>query len=216
MAWNICLTLCVTSTKAVQSPGLQRYTMKQTPPRTSIIKQVKCWLEKLVIGENLCPFARQPYDAGRIRFVISQAEEIETLLTDVLAELLYLRETPLEEAETSLLILPQMLEDFLDYNDVLDLVDALLQQQQMEGEFQVASMHPDYQFTETEFDDAQNFSNRSPYPILHLIREESLSRALEQFPNPEQIPERNIRHMQALGSTTLQKLLSQCTTKEGH
>lgn len=215
MAWNICLTLCVTSTKAVQSPGLQRYTMKQTLPTTSIIKQVKCWLEKLVIGENLCPFARQPYDAGRIRFVISQTEEIETLLTDVLAELLYLRETPLEEAETSLLILPQMLEDFLDYNDFLDLVDALLQQQEMEGEFQVASMHPDYQFAETEFDDAQNFTNRSPYPILHLIREESLSRALEQFPNPEQIPERNIHHMQALGSTALQKLLSQCTTKEG-
>ena len=188
--------------------------MNQMTTSAQIIEQVSCWLETLVIGEGLCPFARQPYQAGRIRFVVSRAEDEETLLIELLRELLYLRETPREEAETSLLILPQMLQDFLDYNDFLDPVDALLEQEQMGGEFQIATMHPNYQFADTDFDDAQNYSNRSPYPILHLLREESLSHALEQFPHPEQIPERNIRHMQSLGSAALQQMLSQCMAKE--
>jgi len=184
--------------------------MNHIIPSADVIEQSRCWLEKLVIGEGLCPFARQPYEAGRVRFVVSSAENDEALLEDLLAELLYLQKTPLQEAETSLLILPYMLQDFLDYNDFLDLVDALLEQQQMEGEFQIATMHPDYQFVDTDFNDAQNYTNRSPYPLLHLIREESLTRVLQQFPNPEQIPERNIRHMQALGTATLQQLLSPC------
>lgn len=187
--------------------------MNQITVSAHVIEKVKCWLETLVIGEGLCPFAHQPYQSGRIRFLVSSAQDEETLLTDVLAELLLLRETPLEDAETSLLILPQMLQDFLDYNDFLDLVDALLQQEQMEGEFQIASMHPDYQFADTEFEDAQNYTNRSPYPILHLLREESLSLVLEQLPHPEQIPERNIRHMQSLGSAVLQQMLSHCMAK---
>ncbi|MDH5360617.1 MAG: DUF1415 domain-containing protein [Gammaproteobacteria bacterium] len=184
--------------------------MNQIIPPADVIQQTRCWLETLVIGEGLCPFARQPYEAGRVRFVVSSARNDEALLEDLLAELSYLQKTPLQEVETSLLILPYMLQDFLDYNDFLDLVDALLEQQQMEGEFQIATMHPYYQFAETEFDDAQNYTNRSPFPLLHLIREESLTRVLQQFPNPEQIPERNIRHMQALGTAALQQLLSPC------
>ncbi|MDH5182932.1 MAG: DUF1415 domain-containing protein [Gammaproteobacteria bacterium] len=187
--------------------------MNQITVSAHVIEKVKCWLEILVIGEGLCPFAHQPYQSGRIRFLVSSAQDEETLLTDVLAELLFLRETPLVDAETSLLILPQMLQDFLDYNDFLDLVDALLQQEQMEGEFQIASMHPDYQFADTDFDDAQNYTNRSPYPILHLLREESLNIALQQYPHPEQIPERNIRHMQKLGAVALETLISPCMAK---
>ena len=184
--------------------------MNQVTPSAQIISRVKCWLEKLVIGEGLCPFARQPYNAGAVRFVVTNARDEAALLEALLSELLYLRNTPMEESETSLLILPYMLADFLDYNDFLDLVDGLLEQEQMLGEFQVASMHPDYQFADTDFDDAQNYTNRSPYPILHLIREESLERVLAAFPNPEMIPERNIRHMQQLGIEHISSLLAEC------
>ena len=184
--------------------------MTDSSTNIAIIEQVQCWLERLVIGEGLCPFAREPFDAGRIRFVISRAEDEESLLTDVLQELMYLRQTPWQEAETSLLILPQMLADFYDYNDFLDLLDALLEQEQMEGEFQIATMHPNYQFADTDYSDAQNYTNRSPYPILHLIREESLTRALAMFPHPERIPERNIQHMEKLGVPALERLLLAC------
>lgn len=188
--------------------------MNQLTSPAQIISRVKCWLETLVIGEGLCPFARQPYQLGRVRFVVSSARDEEALLEDVLTELLYLRKTPMQESETSLLILPEMLEDFLDYNDFLDLIDGLLAQEQMDGEFQIATMHPDYQFADTDFEDAQNYTNRSPYPILHLLREQSLNLALESFAEPEQIPQRNIRHMHRLGSVAIQQMLSQCMAEE--
>lgn len=188
--------------------------MNQITSPDRVIEQVRCWLETLVIGEGLCPFARKPYESGSIRFVVSRAVDEESLLSDVLTELLYLQQTPLQEAETSLLILPDMLQDFLDYNDFLDLLDALLEQQHMEGEFQVASMHPHYQFAGTDKEDAQNYTNRSPYPVLHLIREQSLERALATFPQPEMIPARNIRHMQELGVAALERLLANCMHKE--
>lgn len=188
-----------------------------TVPKTDleITESVECWLQRLVIGEGLCPFAGEPYTTGRIRFVVSRAQDEETLLTDVLQELLTLRQTPWQQAETSLLILPQILADFYAYNDFLDLLDALLEQEQMEGEFQIATMHPNYQFADTDYADAQNYTNRSPYPILHLLREESLSRALAQFPHPERIPERNILHTQRLGVDTLQRLLQSCMSPGG-
>ncbi len=180
----------------------------------SIIKQSQCWLQDFVIKLNLCPFAHQPLRQGRVRFVVSPARSEEQLLQDLLIELRRLASTPSEELETTLLIHPWVLKDFLLYNDFLDVVDALLLERNYEGVFQVASLHPDYQFAESEYDDAANYTNRSPFPMLHLLREESLTRVLEKYPEPERIPERNIEIMNQLGRDALQRMLLACSGEQ--
>ena len=156
------------------------------------ITETQRWIANFVIGLNLCPFARVPYDKGRIRYRVytgDNAEELAMLLAD---ETLLLQNTPPEETETTLLIHPRVLTDFLDYNDFLSLADNILLQTGAGDSLQIASFHPDYQFAETQPDDAENFTNRSPYPMLHLLREASVSRATEHHPDPAAIPDRNI------------------------
>jgi hypothetical protein len=171
-----------------------------------IIADVRSWVDEVVIGLDLCPFAARPRDEKRLRIAVSHATTEEALLDDLQAELERLADTPAEELETTLLAIPDMLEDFADYNDFLDAVELWLEQFGWEGELQVASFHPDYQFADTEPDDAGNLTNRSPWPLLHVIREDSLAKAIEHYPDVEGIPERNIKRMKALSAEERRKL----------
>jgi hypothetical protein len=163
------------------------------------IAATKLWLERAVIGLNLCPFAKSVHVKNQIRYVVSAAKTPEELLSDVLDEFEVLAEASPAAIDTILLIHPQVLTDFLDYNDFLEVVDAALVDVELDGELQVASMHPQYQFADTEFDDITNYTNRSPYPTLHILREESIDKAVEAFPEAEQIFEKNIETMRKLG-----------------
>ena len=173
-----------------------------------IIKETRLWVERVVIDLNLCPFAKRELIRNRVRFNLSQAQSEESLLQDLHTELELLNND--SSIETTLLVHPFVLNDFYDYNQFLNLSDALLDQLRFDGIFQIASFHPDYQFAGTEADDAENYTNRSPYPMLHLIREESLERAISNYPDTDQIPERNIMLMKQLGRTKIETLLQSC------
>ncbi len=171
-----------------------------------IEREVQQWLEDVVIGLNLCPFAAKPNRNKQIKIFVSEATTEETLLEDVLQELMNLDSKTAEELETTLVAIPNMLQDFMDYNFFLDWVDALIKQQDWEGTFQIATFHPDYCFGGAEPEDDENLTNRSPYPVLHLIREESMAKVLKHYPNPEAIPDTNIARVEALTSEERRKL----------
>ncbi len=171
-----------------------------------IIDDINQWLDEVVIGLNLCPFAAKPRRENRVRIAVSHATDEEALLNDLQAELERLADTPAAELETTLLAIPDMLADFEDYNDFLDAVDLWVEQFGWEGELQVASFHPNYQFADTDADEPGNLTNRSPWPLLHIIREESLEQALEHYPDVEGIPERNIGRMEALTADEKRRL----------
>lgn len=173
-----------------------------------IIKSVKHWVETLVVGLNLCPFAKRELVKNRVRFFVTEAKTEEQLLSSLQAEL-ELLDADLA-IETTLLIHPMALLDFFDYNQFLNTADNLLVRMKMEGIYQIASFHPDYQFSGTESDDAENYTNRAPYPLLHLIREESLERAIADYPDPEMISDRNIMLLKSLGQAKMQALLQSC------
>ena len=162
------------------------------------------WLEKVVIGLNLCPFAHREFANDRVRFAITDAATELQLLQSLESELQLLFGDA--SIETTLLIHPQVLSDFADYNQFLDLADGLLVQMNLEGIFQIASFHPDYQFDGTAPDDAENYTNRSPYPTLHILREDSLAKAIDATPDIDEVPERNIRTMQSLSAAQLKTL----------
>ena len=167
------------------------------------------WLERAVIGLNLCPFAKAVFVKQQVRFVLSDASTPEALLEQLAEELLLLRDTPVEEIDTTLIVHPDVLQDFLDYNDFLDNADAAVEALGLEGVLQVASFHPAYQFAGTAPDDIGNYSNRSPYPTLHLLREDSVGRAVEVFPEADQIVDRNVETLEKLGIAGWQKLFEQ-------
>ena len=173
-------------------------TETSSTPQIEIADTVR-WLERAVIGLNLCPFAKAPHIKGQIHYAVSEAKGLEGLRDELIEQLQALAALPAEERETVLLIVPQMLRDFLDFNDFLDEAEGVLQELDLEGEFQIASFHPDFQFAGTEPDDITNFTNRSPYPTLHLIREASIDRAVEAFPEAEMIYEVNMATMEKLG-----------------
>lgn len=177
---------------------------------TEIEAQVRAWIDRFVVGLNLCPFARQPVEGGQVKIVVSPARDSEALLEELQQQLLWLDAQPPRVTETTLIVVKEMLGDFLDYNDFLDLADALLDNLGWAGRFQFASFHPDYQFAGTEPDDAENYTNRAPWPILQLLREDSLEMVLASYPDPEQIPERNIAAMNRLGPAALVDLLQEC------
>lgn len=165
------------------------------------------WLQRAVIGLNLCPFAKAVHVKDQIRYVLSSATTTDALLEELASELLWLNDTDPALVDTTLLIHPQVLNDFLDYNDFLEQADAALDALGLEGELQVASFHPDYQFAGTRPDDAENCTNRSPYPMLHLLREASVERAVAAFPDPDAIVERNIATLEKLGAEGYRRLL---------
>ncbi|WP_022970805.1 DUF1415 domain-containing protein [Xanthomonas maliensis] len=170
--------------------------------------QTRRWIERAVIGLNLCPFAKAVYVKEQVRLVLSDASTPEALLEQLAEELVLLRDTPAEQIDTTLIVHPDVLVDFLDYNDFLDNADAAVEALDLQGVLQVASFHPDYQFDGTAADDVANCTNRSPYPTLHLLREDSVERAVAAFPDPDVIVERNIRMLEQLGQEGWRRLLA--------
>ena len=166
----------------------------------TVIADTVAWLERAVIGLNLCPFAKSVHVKGQVFYAVSHATTAKALLVDLIHELNQLQSLDAKERDTTLLIAPWCLQDFLDYNDFLDLADQALLDLELDGVLQIASLHPQYQFAGTELDDITNFTNRSPYPSLHLLREESIDRAVAAFPNPQVIFETNMQTMQTLGA----------------
>jgi uncharacterized protein len=163
------------------------------------ILDTKTWLERAVIGLNLCPFAKAVHVKGQIRYVVSEANTVEALVENLLLELNHLADANSEEIDTTLIIHPHVLTDFLDYNDFLEVADGAVEELGLTGEIQVASFHPQYQFADTECDDITNYTNRAPYPTLHLLREASVERAVAAFPEAAEIFEKNIATLEKLG-----------------
>jgi len=178
-----------------------------------IIDAIRRWVEQVVVAFNLCPFAKRELVKDRVRFVVSKAKDEATLLDELAHELALLNVD--KAVETTLLIHPQVLQDFYHYNDFLEAADELLVDMNLEGVYQVASFHPDYQFGGTEPDDVENYTNRSPYPMLHLLREDSLSEAIDNYPEVDLIPERNIDCMNEQGLEKMQTLLNACLKGAG-
>lgn len=171
------------------------------------IAQTRRWLERAVIGLNLCPFAKAVYVKQQVRFVLSEATTTEALLDELVAELSLLSQTDAQAVDTTLLVHPHVLTDFLDYNDFLDRADAAVTALGLEGEIQVASFHPQYQFAGTYPDEMGNYTNRAPFPTLHLLREASIDRAVAAFPDPDVIVERNIATLEELGVEGWKRLM---------
>ena len=172
----------------------------------AITEQVDQWLNDVVIGLNLCPFAAKPQRNKQIKIFVSEASQEEALLEDILLQLIELSSTEPEKLETTLVVVPNMLQDFWDYNFFIDWVEGLIKQQDWEGIFQVATFHPDYCFGGAEPEDDENLTNRSPYPVFHLIREESMEKVLKHYPDPESIPDTNIARVSALSEEERNKL----------
>jgi hypothetical protein len=172
-----------------------------------VVEHTRRWISSFVIGLGLCPFARRVFDAGGIRYAISHARDKDALSTDLASELHLLLATPSTQIETTLLIHPQVLGNFLDYNDFLGDVEQLLDELHLRGTIQVASFHPQYRFAGTEPNAAENYTNCSPYPMLHLLRETSVSQAAEASDEVLNIPRRNIETMRNLGQEHILKRL---------
>ena len=169
-------------------------------PAELAIAETRAWMRRAVIGLNLCPFARAVDAKDQIRYVFSDATDPETLLATLVVELQRLADTDPALVDTTMLIHPRVLGDFEDFNDFLELADAAVEDLDLDGVLQVASFHPRFQFADTEPDDITNATNRSPYPTLHLLREDSVDRAVAAFPEAEAIFERNMETLEKLGA----------------
>jgi hypothetical protein len=164
-----------------------------------VLEQTRLWLEKAVIGLNLCPFAKAVYVKNQVRLVVSHARHADDLLEELDCELDRLVATPAEAVDTTLLIHPTLFDDFLDFNDFLEVAEGVVSEHGLDGVVQLASFHPRFQFDGTGPDDIGNYTNRAPFAILHLLREESVERAVAAFPQAEAIFEANIRTLEKLG-----------------
>lgn len=173
----------------------------------AVIAETVNWVEKAVIGLNLCPFAKAVHVKQQIRYVVCDADTPEALLEKLMEELEYLAEADPDKVDTTIIIHPNVLADFEDYNEFLDVADAALEDMDLDGILQVASFHPGYQFADTHKNDIENYTNRSPYPSLHLLREDSVERAVEAFPEAADIFEKNIDTLRTLGHDGWDKLM---------
>ncbi|MEZ8036163.1 DUF1415 domain-containing protein [Vibrio crassostreae] len=178
----------------------------QSTDLQTIHDQVKQWLDDVVIGLNLCPFAAKPQRNKQIKIFVSEAKTEEALLEDIMTHFVELDNTPVAELETTLVVVPNMLQDFFDYNMFIDWIEALIKQEDWEGVYQVATFHPDYCFGGADPEDDENLTNRSPYPAYHLIREASMEKVLKHYPNPEAIPDTNIARVESLTPEERRKL----------
>lgn len=172
------------------------------------ITATRRWLERAVIGLNLCPFAKAVHVKRQVRFVLSEARDTDGLRDDLERELRLMESTDAGELDTTLIVHPHVLQDFLDYNQFLEVADRTVRRLGLEGEIQVASFHPDYVFAGEAHDDPSNCTNRAPYPTLHLLREASIDRAVAAYPDPDVIVERNIATMRRLGTEGFRRLLA--------
>jgi hypothetical protein len=173
------------------------------------------WIETMVIGLNLCPFARRVFQADLIRYRVSEAADEEGLLEELGDELRLLAATPIEEVETTLLIHPRALTDFNAFNSFLGVADRLVDALGLRGEIQLASFHPHYRFEGTSHMSVENYTNRSPYPMVHLLREESISRIARDEEEMLEIPRRNIAMLKSLGRKKITEMLDQCQAPRG-
>jgi len=174
------------------------------------LRETRAWVDVAVIGLNLCPFAKAVQAKQLIRYTCTQARDTDALRATLRDELRRLAAAPMQEIETTLLVHPWVLGDFMDYNDFLDRADALLRELRLDGTLQIASFHPHYQFAGTRADDIDNATNRSPHPTLHLLREASIERAAAAFPQAEAIYETNMRTLRALGAGGWAELQARC------
>lgn len=177
-------------------------------PDKAVINQTQKWLSTVVIAHILCPFAKREYDRCSIHYAVIRAADLQTQLEHVIQHCIVLDND--ESIETSLLIFPDALHDFEAYLNLLDIATALLNEDGYEGEYQLASFHPEYRFADTPDDDPSHYTNRSPYPMLHILREASVEQAINNHPNPEKIPERNIQVTRDLGLEVMRGLLAEC------
>lgn len=177
-----------------------------TPDSATVTDHTRQWLEKAVIGLNLCPFAKAPHVKNLVRISVSQARHLDGFLEDLDRELQLLGDTPADELETTLLVYPALFPDFDTFNQMLDIADAAVVDNGLEGIVQIAPFHPDFQFEGTNSDDIGNYTNRSPYPTLHLIREDSIAKAAQAFPDASAIFERNIALLEKMGHEGWDKL----------
>ena len=177
-----------------------------TPDSATVTDHTRQWLEKAVIGLNLCPFAKAPHVKNLVRISVSQAHHLDGFLEDLDRELQLLGDTPADELETTLLVHPTLFPDFDTFNQMLDIADAAVVDNGLEGIVQIAPFHPDFQFEGTDSDDIGNYTNRSPYPTLHLIREDSIAKAAQAFPDASAIFERNIALLEKMGHEGWDKL----------
>jgi hypothetical protein len=175
--------------------------------KQQVIQQTRHWLEAIVVGLNLCPFAAPVLKQGTLHIEACDAVDEETIFQAILQQLDYIQQNDEQVVATSLLVFSEALQDFDDYLDVLGVANELLSQSQLEGVIQIASFHPQYCFDAVAPDDISNYTNRSPYPMLHFIREAQMSRVLENYPNPEAIPENNMARLRDMGLQQLQALL---------
>lgn len=173
-----------------------------------IAQQTQNWVERVIMKYNICPFARREVERGSIRYAVIDQSKMHMVLEALITECQLLDENP--ALETTLFIIPRGFEGFYPYLDLVDLANDLLIEQGYEGVYQLASMHPDYCFDGEPMDEPSNYTNRSPYPVLHIIRESSMEQALAEYNEPETIPERNIEFSQRKGSDFFAKLLSEC------
>ena len=171
-----------------------------------IIAATRLWLERAVIGLNLCPFAESVYRGNRVRFRVSEQRSASGLLDELRSELCELHAADPVRCETTLLIHPWVVTDFIGYNNFLDVCETTIAELGLEGELQVASFHPQYQFAGTQSEDIENYTNRSPYPMLHLLRESSIERAVDAVPDTSEIYRKNIRTLRELGHAGWQRL----------
>lgn len=171
------------------------------------VELTRRWVDRFVIAENLCPFAAPALRDQPLRVVVNESSDVDTLAAAVLEEMDALQSAPEHELVTSVLVMPNALADFEDYLDFAALADELLESSGLEGVLQIATFHPQYCFADVRANDVSNYSNRSPFPMLHFLREAALTRALENYPDPEAIPERNIEHLRSLGLPRVQELL---------
>lgn len=171
----------------------------ESTEKDTIIRNTQRWLEEAVIGLQLCPFAKRPFQQDTIRYIVMESVTKHEILEGVKEEMQQLMDKPATVLETTLILLPDSFPAFLDFNNLLYDANALLEKEDLVGDLQIASFHPDYQFAGTQLSDVENFTNRAPYPILHLLREESMTEALSSVHDPDQIYLRNIKTMEELG-----------------
>lgn len=179
-----------------------------TIDQSLVTAKVNHWLQRIVLGLELCPFARREIDNNKVRFSIAEETSEEALLMHVEKECLFLESNP--TVETTLLVIPTQLRSFNQFLEFLDLANGLVEMLNFEGVFQLASFHPDYQFAGTTMDAAENYTNRSPYPIIHILREKSISTAIKSYPDADKLAQRNIAKMEKLGRNKLQSILKDC------
>ncbi|WP_404473417.1 DUF1415 domain-containing protein [Vreelandella venusta] len=175
---------------------------------STIIEQTLAWVSSFIVEHDICPFAKRELDRGSIRVEVVRSKKLEVALEELVAEIEWLNEHP--DTETTLLVFPTLFKSFEHYLDYVEVAESLLEEQGYEGIYQLATFHPDYCFADANPEDASNYTNRSPYAMVHLLREASVEKAIAFYGDTAKIPERNIAHLTNMGSAAAEAALQRC------